>query len=181
MSEQESQHTELSPEESHEARVQRLLHSLGETQRIAINGAVSEADLFRQVQAHTPFPLANPLLRIIHSDRVPAALETGTDRDVSSDLGFFGEEYERAAMVDNGLAVDQGDQVTYAVPLRSEQNGFRLRPVDACLIYAAECLKPIEPRDPALRKVPHSGGLHMFIDPRLREKALLAVVELGQV
>ena len=116
------------------------------------------------------------LRRAIQKDRVPIAIQTGTDRDISSRVEYHGgHDGERLAMIEHGLNPDtDAELVTYVKDIDLSNGKPWIRPTDtgfAALIYAPDAIQYIHPSTGTT-----SNGFAAFRDRKLIQPSLLAVL-----
>ena len=118
------------------------------------------------------------VVRNVYRERLGIARVSGTDRDRDSKLtNMAQQDYEKIAMAEHGLLPSSNrDQVLYANPVDLTRPDARIALNDrknvCILVYAPEAIEFIQPtRHPDAA----SNGFAMFRDPRVRQRALLAI------
>ncbi|MGH7203567.1 MAG: hypothetical protein ACREHC_03945 [Candidatus Levyibacteriota bacterium] len=119
------------------------------------------------------------VVRNVHRDRLGIARASGTDRDRNSQLTNMAQlKYEEIAMAEQGLLPKSNRvQVLYANRVDLSNPDARIQLNDrrnvGILVYAPEAIEFIHPTrhpDAAL------NGFAMFRDPRIGQRALLAII-----
>ncbi len=152
----------------------------GDVVRMSVEGTVvNPAAIFENLVAAGSQERTYLMHRVIAAERLPEALETGTDRNADSEVDSYGTGYERQALAEYGLHDFTATDVTYAMPMSAASEEIQCQPGQAMLVYATEALQPIDTmrwESAASKPI----GVCAFIDPRLRQAALLATVEFEQ-
>lgn len=147
----------------------------GEVLDIQLTPETVAKDIFATIAKQDGHERPALFVRYVSEDRLPIAVETGTDRDATSKLDYHGGHNE--AQVMREYAVYDPADITYITDIQPDDGPMSLADGQAMLVYAVE---PLQPLTPYKGDRHGSIGLAAFVDKRLKEKALLAVVKKAE-
>jgi hypothetical protein len=138
--------------------------------------------LYSEIERANGHSFGELVVRRCSAERVPLALQTGSDRNRESGVNRFGPKwgggtFENLSMQEFGLD-GQYEDVTYGSILGRRNLRHVVTPGNAELVYVTPGLQAISHR----RAYVHDGpwGFMAFIDPRLKAKSLVAVIHASE-
>jgi hypothetical protein len=143
----------------------------GDVINIKVTPGMVASDVFEKIAQSDSEDRPALFMRFINAERLDVAVKTGTDRDERSRLDYHGGSNEARAMQE--YAIHDATDFTYMTDIHPDNKPIAIYKGQALLVYAVEALQPI-----SLYKGDRHGsiGLAAFVDKRLKEKSLLAVV-----
>ena len=155
--------------------VERVEHRMrhGDILEITAPGGVLTAqNLFTRI--FNQDKQARPALfkRHISRSRLHLAKQTGSDRDNNSELDYH-DGFNEAQAVKEYAITDPSD-ITYVSAITPDDLDLHFEDDMATLVYAIEGLQPLSP----YKNNRHGSiGLAAFVDKRLKQRSLLAVIQ----
>lgn len=143
----------------------------GEIINMKIAQDTISSDVFKKIAQADGEERPALFIRYISAERLDVALKTGTDRDESSKLDYHDGSNEAQAMEE--YAIHDVTDFTYTTTIHPDDRPIKISEGQAILVYAVEALQPL-----TVHKGNRYGsiGLTAFVNKRLKERSLLAVV-----
>jgi hypothetical protein len=138
---------------------------------IRITPGMVASDVFEKIAQSDSEDRPALFMRFINAERLDVAVKTGTDRDESSRLDYHDGSNEAQAIRE--YAIHDVNDFTYTTTIYPDDQPLQISEGQALLVYAVEAMQPL-----SLYKGNSHGsiGLTAFVDKRLKEKSLLAVI-----
>jgi len=155
--------------------VERVNHRMrhGEIIDLTIpTGTLSAQELFAVIYDQDRQDRPALFTRRIDSSQIPFAKQTGSDRDKTSKLNYHDGFNEAQAIRE--YAITDSSDVTYISTVFPGDKDLHIDDGTATLVYAVEGLQPLS----TYKNNRHgSFGLAAFVDKRLKQPSLLAVLQ----
>ena len=155
--------------------VERVEHRMRHGNVIEITaptGTLTAQDLFTKIFNQDNQDRLALFKRHISRSRLHLAKQTGSDRDNTSELNYH-DGFNEAQAVKEYAITDPSD-ITYVSAITPDDLDLHVEDDTALLVYAIEGLQPLN----TYKNNRHGSiGLAAFVDKRLKQRSLLAVIQ----